>query len=291
MNIQTFSIVTGSEACNAKCPFCIASMTPNFGVQLKEPEVNWRNFEKACILAHQQKVTTVMLTGKGEPTLFPGQINKYLDNLVKYNFPFIEIQTNGLKFLDNPERYDLLLKQWYEKGLTTVAVSIVHYEPKMNRKVYTPDRANYIHLPELINKIHNIGLSVRLSTISLDGFIDGVGKLENLVKFAKENKVEQLTIIPVNKPEDTRDDAVHRWVKEHHLKEEQYREIKNYLETNGTPVMNLAHGATIYDVNNQNVCLSNCLTKNNFLDGIRNLIFFPDGHLRYDWQHGGAILL
>jgi len=24
---------------------------------------------------------------------------------------------------------------------------------------------------------------------------------------------------------------------------------------------------------------------------MRNLIFLPDGHLRYDWEHQGAILL
>jgi hypothetical protein len=24
---------------------------------------------------------------------------------------------------------------------------------------------------------------------------------------------------------------------------------------------------------------------------MRNLIFFPDGHLRYDWEYEGAILL
>jgi hypothetical protein len=24
---------------------------------------------------------------------------------------------------------------------------------------------------------------------------------------------------------------------------------------------------------------------------IRTLIFFPDGHLRYNWEYGGAILL
>ncbi len=30
MKIQTFSIVAGSEACNARCPFCISKMTvPN----------------------------------------------------------------------------------------------------------------------------------------------------------------------------------------------------------------------------------------------------------------------
>ena len=34
-----------------------------------------------------------------------------------------------------------------------------------------------------------------------------------------------------------------------------------------------------------------CLTIDPSADDIRQLIFFPDGHLRYDWQYAGALLL
>jgi len=71
MKIQTFSIVAGTLACNARCPFCISKMTVENGMTLKEPKVNWRNFHKACMLAERSAVSTVMITGKGEPTLFP----------------------------------------------------------------------------------------------------------------------------------------------------------------------------------------------------------------------------
>ena len=81
MKIQTFSIVAGSEACNARCPFCISKMTVAHGIDLKEPEVNWRNLRKACLLAQACGVTTAMITGKGEPTLFPNQITRYLHEM------------------------------------------------------------------------------------------------------------------------------------------------------------------------------------------------------------------
>ena len=50
MKIQTFSIVAGTEACNAKCPFCVSKMTPNCGISNKKVELNYRfdqfkNFE------------------------------------------------------------------------------------------------------------------------------------------------------------------------------------------------------------------------------------------------------
>ncbi len=71
MKIKTFSIIAGSEACNARCPFCISKMTPQQGVTLKTSTVNWRNFRVGAQLAKQCDVTTAMLTGNGEPTLFP----------------------------------------------------------------------------------------------------------------------------------------------------------------------------------------------------------------------------
>ena len=55
--------------------------------------------------------------------------------------------------------------------------------------------------------------------------------------------------------------------------------------------MKLMHGATVYDVAGQNVCLSNCLTVGKTDEDIRQLIFFPDGKISYDWQHEGARLL
>jgi hypothetical protein len=46
----------------------------------------------------------------------------------------------------------------------------------------------------------------------------------------------------------------------------------------------------VYDVDGQNVCLSNCLSNDPQTGDLRNLIFFPDGHVRWDWQYQGAIL-
>ena len=67
--------------------------------------------------------------------------------------------------------------------------------------------------------------------------------------------------------------------------------MAKYLDANGKHLLNLVHGAKVYDVNGQNVCLTNALTINTNQDEIRQLIYFPDGHLRYDWQYEGAIIL
>jgi molybdenum cofactor biosynthesis enzyme MoaA len=287
MKVQTLSVIAGSKACNARCPFCVAKMTPSQGITLEQPEVNWRNLRKAAIFAKQSDVSTVLITGKGEPTLFPQQITDYLEALSEFDFPFIEIQTNGLTLAENNEQY---LKQWYDLGLSTVAISISHYDPEKNKQVYTPDRP-YMNLPNLINKLHETGLSVRLTCVALNGFIDSASELESIVGFAQENNVEQLTISPVNKPNESKSLDIYDWATEHALKSNQLQDISNYLSEKGTRLLELPHGAVVYDVDGQNVCLNNCLTRTTDSENIRQLIFFPDGHLRYDWEYQGAILL
>ncbi|MEK7118411.1 MAG: radical SAM protein [Patescibacteria group bacterium] len=293
MKVQTFSIIAGSEACNARCPFCISKMTPASGVEPKEPEVNWRNFEVACRLAKGCGVTTAMFTGKGEPTIFPDQITKFLGQMEKYEFPLIELQTNGILLAGKTDKYDQHLKTWYEKGMTTIAISIVHYEPEKNREVYLPHKKNYFDLPRLIATLHRYGFSVRLTCIAANGFIDDSKVLDNLMGFAKENKVEQLTLTPVNKPDAERNCHVEswNWTTAHCLRKEQLEEIKTHLESQGAKLIVLPHGAIVYDLHGQNICLNNCLNVQPDADGMRNIIFFPDGHIRYYWQYEGAILL
>lgn len=288
MKIQTFSILAGSEACNAQCPFCVSRMTPPNGVKINGPKVKWRNFNIACRLARQCGVTTAMITGKGEPTVFPNQITKYLKALQKFDFPLVELQSNGILISKKHSRY---LSGWYKLGMTMIAISIVHYEAEKNRRIYVPHEKTYIDLPRLIQTIHEQGLSVRLSCIMANGFIDNRKKLQNLINFAKENGVEQLTVTPVGKPDNSVNKKAWNWVNKHHLTNRQLADITRYIEKNGFHLLTLFHGARVFDLNGQNICLNNCLSVHSGAEDMRNLIFFPDGHLRYYWQYSGAILL
>lgn len=290
MKIRTFSIVAGSLACNARCPFCIAGMTPENGVGTKLPQVNWRNFRKACRLAKDSGCVTAMITSKGEPTLFPDQITQFLQEMKPYDFPIIELQTNGIPIADGKPVTDQHLKDWYDLGLTTVAISIVSYDPETNRKNYIPYRDKYIDLPVLIKKLHEIGFSIRLTAILAKGFCDSVDQVKKLIAFARENRVEQLTCTPVNKPDDSENKDIFSWTAQHHLGPDQFAAIKGCIEAEGSPVLELAHGARVFDVGGQNVCLSNCLTVQPDATEVRSIIFFPDGHVRYAWQYQGAIL-
>jgi molybdenum cofactor biosynthesis enzyme MoaA len=288
--IQTASIVVGTLACNAACRFCVASMTPEQGIGRGRPEINWPRFSTFMEYAQSGSAETAMLTGKGEPTLFPDDITAYLEQIqanearLEFNFNAKELQTNALHIADKPDKFGPLLSKWRELGLTTLAISIVHYESEQNRKEYTPRRSQYIDLPEAIRRVQDTGIRVRLAGTLLSGYIDSAPKLEKLISFARDNKVEELTVRPVNKPDESRSDAVSQFIADRYLRPEQHAAMVEYLQANGTVVISLPHGAVIYDIGGQNVCFTNCLTP--VQDGRhRQLIFYPEGNITTDWQN------
>lgn len=289
MKISTFTIVVGSAACNAACPYCVSKMTGK-ELSMKEPEVNWRNFKKACRLAQVNNVSTVLFTGKGEPTLFPEQLTKFLENMKEFNFPLIELQTNALVFEREFKKYEKHLKKWYELGLNTIAISISHYKKEKNQEIYTPN-SKYINLEKIIKTLHKIGYSIRLSCMMMKNYIDNIEELKKLKDFCKKNKVEQLTIRSIGAPEKTENKLIYNWTIKHILEKKQIEDINKFIKENAKKLMTFSYGAIVYDLDGQNICISDCLTIKPETDELRQLIFFPDGHLRYDWQYKGAILI
>jgi molybdenum cofactor biosynthesis enzyme MoaA len=290
MKIQTFTIVVGTAACNASCPYCISRMTPKQGLNFQLQDVNWLNFDKACRLAQINNVSTVLLTGKGEPLLYPDQITEFLEHMEKFDFPLVEIQTNALVIGNQFEKYEPYLKEWRKLGLNTIAISMVHYDKEKNKEIYTPG-SEYMDLKDVIEKLHKLGYSIRLSCVMLKGFIDSAKEVKKLVKKIEEWKVEQLTIRGVTTPKQSEEVEVYSWTKKRELTRKQLEEIDAFLNKEGNKLMTLDHGGVVYDLHGQNICLSDCLTIKPEGKDLRQLIFFPDGHLRYDWQFKGAVLL
>lgn len=290
MKIQTFSIITGTSACNANCPFCISKMTGVKNIQLNQTKVNWRNFEKACRLAQINNVTTVLLTGKGEPLLFPKQITEYLEHLAKYNFPLIELQTNGLLLDYQVNRYKKYLEEWFDLGLSLIAISTNHYQPAKNQEIFNPN-TKYIDLRLLVSRLHQIGYSVRLSCTLIKDFIDRPEEIKKMVEFVKSLGAEQLSLRPVTRPSSSENQKIADWVDKNKLSDEEIKKIRNFLDQEGHRLVTYGHGSVLYDLNGQNVCLTNALTIKPEADEIRQLIYFPDGHLKFDWQYKGATIL
>lgn len=270
--IQTYSVVVGDK-CDAHCPFCISRLTPKF-----QNRISMQNFINGARLALMFGSSTMMITGKGEPTQNISIVFKLLDELMvnDLHFPIIELQTNGM-YLNK-----IYLKELHRAGLGLVSLSAVSVNNDENKKIYSKD---FIDLESNIERLHQAGISVRLSIVMIKNHIDTIEKVIELIDFCKKNKVEQLTIRPV---EVLDSNALNVFkVDECNLKD-----IVKHVETNSIQLLDLVHGGKVYDYNGQNICLANCMTESKPSDAdVRQLIYCQDGHLRYSWQHKGAIVL
>ena len=298
MKFQTLSLVTGTAACNASCPFCVSKMTYADNIDIKEVPINFRNFEKTLRLAQIGNVSTVIFTGKGEPFLYPQQLVDYLEFMQNnnYSFPFMEIQTNGeLLTRDNIGDWnvDELLGHLYNLGVTSILVSNVGPDAELNHQIYYPRKSAMYDMQHLVDKVQKFGINVRLTTVGIKGGVDSVAELDKLVEWAKFLNVKQLTWRPVNEPGTNYNlnDGVSCWVKSNHISTLGVEEIVDHVVHNGSLIYKLVHGAAVYDYKGMNLCLTNSLTQDPAGEVVRQLIFYPDGSLYTDWAKKGSVLL
>lgn len=277
MEIQTFSIVIGSRACDAHCKFCVSHMTGFDQVKgLKKNSHDPIGLKKAARLAEISKCTTVLFTGKGEPTLYPGEILSYLDHLASYNFPLIELQTNAIMIGRLAQYYEntndpsddtklngipftkAMLKEFFMKGLDTIAISTVGIKEDWNKETYLwhKNGEGYPHLPTTVKFLREIGFSIRLCVMMRKGAVDSFEKIEHTVDWCLENDVQQLTCRPITSTSgQTSDPDVNEYIKGNGLEEETVRRIYDLVETDprSTRLMSLMHGAVVYDFKGQNL--------------------------------------
>ena len=296
LRFGTLSVVVGGKACNANCPYCISRQTGSNGLvdAAGDCEFNGSNLKAACMLAEKCGVTTALITGKGEPTLYPMGISDVLSDLRDY-FPIIELQTNAILLGQNGQHsddYAERLKDWRWRGLKTICMSVVHYHSYKNEEIYCRPGVKYPSLTATIEYLHFMGYSIRLSVVGCKGYIDSVAELRNMIDFCRASKVEQLTWRPVKLVDASADPVTAAATKRYLIPDEHLERIRDWVGESDelTPLMELGFGATVYDVDGQNFCISNCLTESTKPEEQRQLIYFPDGHLRYSWKWQGAIL-
>lgn len=304
--IQTLTVVAGSMACNAICPDCVSQMTTSDSdlKYINYTGIDWDNLEIAANIAISGGATTVLFTGKGEPTLFPGQLNEYLKFFAGPDFrqlAIMELQTNGLVFQEKKfcSSKSGWLAKWYGNGLRVISLSIVSGDDEDNRRFLVPGRNNYPPLTTTLEILHDFGYTVRLNVTMMKPYVNSVEKIDEVVDFCLENEVEQLSIRPVRRPcvlnsntESAR--SVFDWVEKNELSTQQEEAIARHFHNDSRArlLRTLVHGARVYDYRGQNLCLTDCLTSEaENGDEIRQLIFFSGGKIAYDWQSPAASII
>jgi molybdenum cofactor biosynthesis enzyme MoaA len=285
MKTHTFSIVVGTAECDAKCPYCVSKMTMTKAAKRREP-INWGRFDSAMRIVEMAAdgLVSVLLTGKGEPTLYPEQITEYLHRM-EGRFPLVDLQTNGINVTKMPYSQ---LNEWRELGLSLACVSITHPDPHISNDIMgCPTDYNFW---DAIHRCQDVGLATRLNCTLVKGGCDSFGEIDELIYRCKEQGVDQLTIRAVSKPKVSKARGPFDWVVANQPAITGW-DLYSRLDSRGTKLLELPHGAFVFDVDGQNVCVGNCLTGTTDPEDIRQIIFFPDGRVCYDWQYPGARIL
>lgn len=271
MNFQTLSVVVGNNACNASCPFCVSKKTnkPN-GKDVTTYQWYANRLKIASRMCMQSGANTCLITGVGEPTLYPEKIVIVTSAVHEY-FPLIELQTNGIRLKDMHDSLCTYLKD----KLTTISISAVSPVHEENLKIYGK---NYVPLEENIAFLKDMNYSVRISYVGIKGVMDSIEKIKEALDFSKKHNVDQTTYRPV-------------WGDESYAVDTN----KIYEDVTFNPefqqLLILPHGAVVYDYNGMNFCLANCMTRTTDPNNIRQMIVFPDGRIGYDWDRPGAVIL
>jgi len=300
LNIFSGSIVCGDRKCNANCPWCISKMTAK---RTTVPQPEWDDFPIFCGLAKEFGATTMLLTGQGEPTLYPELISKYLYEMNPVGkrgrglFKLVELQTNGIGLLNMEDQ----LKKWHQQGLTLICLSLAHFDSAKNQELM--QAAERLEIWDTVKFLTYLGFGVRINITMVKGGVDNENKVIELVDRCREFKSVtknkrglQITVRDVATPtdEETRNPAVTETVKSLQVNLiEKLDRVMKFEKRAGkaTELLRLPHGGVIWDWGGQNFCLNNCITSDTNREEVRQLIFFPNGTISYDWKYEAAILL
>ena len=126
MKANNLSISIPNRGCDKNCPYCVSKMTGH--VEFNET-LFYRNLLKVFQFSQMAQISSVSLTGKGEPMLNFDAIKIVLETFRK--FP-IELQTNGIRLKNQP----VLIKKLFNYGLDIVAFSFDRIKHSINQSLY-----------------------------------------------------------------------------------------------------------------------------------------------------------
>jgi len=254
-------------------------MTPSHDIEKARIPIDVVILRKSIQFALNHRAQNVLITGKGEPTLYPAQISQYLAELKGLPFDKRELQTEGSYI--SREGMTPMLETWRYLDLDYIAISIYHYNPKLNQEMF---RNPYGYSPvDLCIKLTDMGYRVRLSCVMAQGYIDSIDKVNRLLDYARECGAIQLSLRTVDCPPNPVDKTVAKNARKYRLTDTQYENIMNHFRKHGIYCDKLPHGAEIWEINGQNICITDGLSDDAGKDNIRQLVFFPQGILTSSW--------
>lgn len=286
--IYSVSILVGSEACNANCRHCGGRYLRKNALPGHEGTI--KGLKSALALSSKYGGWAISFTGSGEPTLSPDAITKTLREIhnLEYRgivFPFMNLFTNGIELVNNPDMRDHYLPLWKKLGLTAVAISIHDVDYDKNREAYNVGgEANFPRLEEIVQVVKNAGLVPRVTLLLNKGYCDNAEDYRRNLDALKAMGVHMVTSWPLCKPNGERNEYTpSRW---------NLFKIRFFLWSNCQRIFNQIWGGGVYNYHGLSARLTTYVSEhkptNNF---IRQLVLFQDGTVAYSWYQEGAFCL
>jgi molybdenum cofactor biosynthesis enzyme MoaA len=266
MKANNLTISIPYKGCDKNCPYCVSRITGGVETNLA---LMHANIQKVLTLARSSQVTSVLLTGKGEPFLNYREV-LYFSGAFK-EFP-LEIQTNG-KWLCRHR--GTAFKDLSRNGMNVIAVS-----------TDSPCEQN-TSIKRISDAAHKYGMLLRITLnvtkLLRRGGVWSAPLFEDMMRYCRDWNADQLTLRNVVTPNNADSSKETMWIAAH-SDPELYERLKSIAE-GGFLIRTTPFGARIHDHGGIAVSYSDyCIQDVNNSEDIRSLIFQEDGHLYTSWN-------
>jgi|GEM_PF-1133984 len=282
MKAQNLSISIPNYGCDKNCPYCISKMT---GYMDKDIDLMMHNLPVCRQFAERLNVSSVLITGKGEP-LFNEQSVFWTDFFLNEFQTYItELQTNGLKLFKDYKNHDFsLINKLLNKRLNIIAFSI----DEIN---LLSDNKNFFHY------LKNKGIIIRFTMNITNNFKKM--NFTDLLDLCKESYADQVSFRKITIPNYLKESKIalktKEWIENNidmNIYDRLIDEFKNEVKNKEIiRIRKLSNGAQVYDFNGTAFTYFDyCIQDENTGDDIRSLIYQENGHGYDNWNSEASIL-
>ena len=266
MEVQSISIVPESVGCNARCKYCIASMTYTSN---KGDRLNFNRLSNALQYARAGNAQTAILTSKGETLMSDWD---YLGDILKltkeHGFGQRDLHSNMSLVKGREEEFlEKLVAKPY--GLTNVTVTAASLDHVKNRELMGID-IDYGQLFRFLKQ--DADIAVRLSCVMNKEAVHDRKTMEDYISKAKDYDISQIVFRGLWTPDNSKENKVSRWGRENKIEIDIANNALEAMvkENKAFKIFDLPWGQTVYDVNGINTTAATC-TVNYFKDSIKSL--------------------
>lgn len=292
MKIQSLSIAVPSTGCINNCKFCVSRMHNSCYKNLIEKRdedyaTHVHEYVSRLNYARDNGCNSLMLTGNCEPQQNKAFLTQLGFMLRMMDKPFrqIEMQTTGV-LLD--EDYLRFLRDWV--GVNVISISLSSFYWVVNDDIIGAPKHCMVIIPELCQKIKDLGFVLRLSLNMVSGFCEN-NTPEEMLKIAKAYGADQVTFRKMYS--DNSDTPQSKWVKEHALDTTPFDEHFISL-TKAHPesiLRKLEYGQTVFAIDGMSVVYdTDCMAKEEHSDELKYLILRPDCKLYSSWDDKASLV-